>query len=59
MGFFGIYPRVNKQFANWKMIIDIVDFPSKMVFFFHSYVKLPEGKRSARDLGHGGTMGEI
>ena len=27
MGFDGIYPLVNSHIANWKMAIDIVDFP--------------------------------
>jgi hypothetical protein len=29
MGFRGIYPLVNEQFANWNMPIEIVDLPIK------------------------------
>ena len=40
MGFYGIYPLVNKQsYGKWQFI---VDFPIKMVIF-HSYLKLSEG----------------
>ena len=35
-----------KQFANWKMAIEIVDLPISSMVIFHSYVKLPEGSQS-------------
>ena len=33
----------DKQFANWKMAIEILGFPSKRSDLTHSYVSLPEG----------------
>ena len=33
---------VNKQFANWKMAVEIVNFPIESDDFY-SYVKLPKG----------------
>ena len=33
MGFNGIYPLVNVYIANWKMAIEIVDFPTENGYF--------------------------
>jgi len=35
-----VYPLVNQQFANWKMAIEIVDFPINSMVIFHSYVNV-------------------
>ena len=43
MGFDGLYPLVMTHIANWKMTIEIVDFPIENGGCFHRYVKLPEG----------------
>ena len=43
MGFYGKYPLVMTNTANWKMTIDKVEFPIKNAGSFHSYVRLPEG----------------
>ena len=40
---FYYYPLVITHIANWKMAIEIVDLPMKIVIF-HSYVSLPEGR---------------
>ena len=50
MGFLGIYPLVNSQFANWKMAIEIVDLPMKSGVFFHRYVNV---YRRVLNLGEG------
>jgi len=37
------YPLVNVNKKLWKITIEIVDFPIKNRWIFHSYVSLPEG----------------
>ena len=37
------YSLVNKQFANWKMAIEIVDLPINSMVIFHSYVTMVFG----------------
>ena len=44
MGFYGMYPLVMTNIANWKITIERVDLSIKHGYFPVRYVKLPEGK---------------
>ena len=48
----GFNSLVNEQFANWKMTIEIVDFPIKNGDFPVRYVSLPEVELALLQIGN-------
>ena len=58
MGFNGDLPNlVMTNIANWKITIEMVDFPSYNMVIFHSYVKSSEGKGDCFTICSGDGMG--